>query len=137
MPDDFLTDYSLEYPGEQNQRRQAYRVRVPGLKVSIGEKGEELFFPVLDLSVKGVAFDPVEYVREFVEDTEIELSLWLRNKLYLSLLKAKVVRVGNGIVACQFQNLDYRQELCLDKLVLEVQKKNISLIKKRRNAKNK
>ena len=50
-------------------------------------------------------------------------------------LKAKVMRVlDRGIIGCNFLTMERRQEIKLDKLVLEVQKRLIELRKAKRAA---
>ncbi|WP_457571234.1 PilZ domain-containing protein [Desulfovulcanus sp.] len=128
MSKEYLIDFDVKYPGEEQLKRQAYRIKLPGLKVSLEGERQNLF-PVLDLSATGMAFEPARHVH-FMEGALINVSLWWQNKLILSNLKARIVRVANKLVACQFEEMDYRQELKLDKFILEVQKKMISLKKK-------
>lgn len=79
----------------------------------------------------GLAFRDKE--KGFTEGEHIEFELHLNKKLFLSGVTAKVMRVlDNGLIGCNFENLDHRKEARLDKLVLEVQKRMIELKKKSR-----
>ena len=128
MTKEYLFDLDVKYPGEERLKRKAYRVQLVGLKVSLDGSG--MSFSVLDLSATGVAFDPGAHKHNFVKGAIISISLWWKNKLIMEGLKARIVRVANKLVACQFEKMDYKQELKLDKLILEVQKKMIALKKK-------
>ena len=128
MSEEYLFNLDVKYPGEDKLKRKAYRIQVPGLKLS--QDGSRITFPVFDLSATGVAFDPGAHKHNFVKGAIISISLWWKNKLIMEGLKARIVRVANKLVACQFEKMDYKQELKLDKLILEVQKKMIALKKK-------
>ena len=62
--------------------------------------------------------------------------LLLNKRLFLGDLKGKVMRVitEKGIIGCNFDGMERRQEIKLDKLVLEVQKRLIELRKAKRDA---
>jgi hypothetical protein len=57
----------------------------------------------------------------------LDSELYIGKTRYLTGIKLKVIRrlTGSG-VACAFQSLSGRQEIILDKLLLEIQKRNIA-----------
>jgi hypothetical protein len=59
--------------------------------------------------------------------------LKIKDKVFLDELKVKAMRVlNNGLVGFNFQELDRRKQIKLDKLVLEVQKRLIAYKKAKR-----
>ncbi|HMM37947.1 MAG TPA: PilZ domain-containing protein [Desulfovibrio sp.] len=119
-------DFDVRLPNDDDQLRKAFRTRVPGLLVRIAGSGKE--YQVKDLSASGFAI--LEEAKVFKEGQPFEFDLLLARKLFLSQVKGRVMRIlDNGIVGCNFQDLDRRQEMKLDKLVLEVQKRLIELRK--------
>ncbi|MES9994892.1 PilZ domain-containing protein [Desulfovibrio aminophilus] len=119
-------DFDVRLPNDDDQLRKAFRTRVPGLLIRIAESGKE--YQVKDLSASGFAI--LEEAKVFKEGQPFEFDLLLARKLFLSQVKGRVMRIlDNGIVGCNFQDLDRRQEMKLDKLVLEVQKRLIELRK--------
>lgn len=119
-------DFDVRLPNDDDQLRKAFRTRVPGLLIRVADSGKE--YQVKDLSASGFAI--LEEARVFKEGQAFEFDLLLARKLFLSQIKGRVMRVlDNGIVGCNFQDLDRRQEMKLDKLVLEVQKRLIELRK--------
>ncbi len=118
---------------EEDKLRQAYRTRVPGLDIRINSKRGPLDFPVSDISALGFAFE--DNPRGYSPGQEFTFDLLLAKKLFLGDLKAKVMRVlDRGIIGCNFLVMERRQEIKLDKLVLEVQKRLIELRKAKRAA---
>lgn len=123
-----LLDFSIEYPGEKDLKRQAYRLHVPGLSIRI--QGQEASCPVIDLSPLGLAFK--HEGRAFSLGQTFTLDLYARDKLWVDGLNAKIVRVREkSQVACVFVGLTRVQERALDTLTLEIQKRLIDLRKKK------
>jgi hypothetical protein len=61
----------------------------------------------------------------------LEVDFVLGDKLLLAKAGVQVVRTtSDGLIGCMFSDLTLKQEAKLDKLVLEVQKRMISLRKK-------
>lgn len=88
-------------------------------------------FDVADLSAMGLAF--MDSAKGFTEGQVIEFDLLINKKVFLNKLTAKVMRVlDKGIIGCNFEGVDHRKEVKLDKLVLEVQKRLIAIKKKSR-----
>jgi len=118
-------DFSFSLDQEEG-KRQAFRTRVPGL--TCRETGREPEYPVKDISATGLAFFCEEKV--FSGGDELRLDLLINRRVYIGDIKARVIRIfGDGAVGAEFAGLDRRQEEKLDKLVLEVQKRMISMRK--------
>jgi len=122
-------DISFSMAGdEQGVQRRAFRAKIPGLAVFVSSVGEA--FEVGDVSAMGLAFQGGG-TKAFSEGQSIEFDLLINKKVFIPKLHAKVMRLlGNGLIGCNFENMDRRQEVKLDKLVLEVQKRTIALRKK-------
>jgi len=110
-------------------QRRAFRAKIPGVTIRIPAKNA--VYETADLSAMGLAFlDPT---KGFKEGSVVEFDLLINKKVFLTQLTAKVMRVlDNGIIGCNFEGVDHRKEVKLDKLVLEVQKRMIALKKKSR-----
>ena len=130
---DFTDEFEFILPGEELNKRQAYRIQISGLAVAVeGREGE---YPVHDISAAGVAFLPPGN-ESFTVGEEHDTTLLLKGNTILSSISGKVARVlDNGIVGMVFTNLDVRREAKLDKLILEVQKRLISKRKAESNKK--
>lgn len=127
MPGD---DFSFVLPEDAKSKRQAYRVSFPGLAIRI--LGRKLPYPVIDLSATGLAYRDEE--QSFTLGQKIRLDLYVRDKVWVEGLAAKLVRIrDNGLTACVFEDLTTAQERLLDKLTLEIQKR---LILKRKQQEN-
>ena len=102
-------------------RRRAFRAVPPGLTVRV--EGTLDSFDVNDISAGGVCMTAPEI--RFEKGRNLRLDLLIAGRLFLKGVEALVVRAVPGECACAFQNLTRHQELKLDKLVLEVQKRDI------------
>ncbi len=118
-------DYDIKLTS-QEVRRGAYRTRVPGLTAKLENCDTE--FTVKDLSVSGLGIiDAASHLKEGQTTT---VDLFISKRLYLKGVPCSVLRVlDNGTVGLMFEKLERRQEVRLDKLVLEVQKRLIALKK--------
>lgn len=122
-------DLKINVPNEDERLRQAFRTRVPGFNAVI--EGLEGKFPVKDLSATGFAVS--ESRNSFTEGEVYVVSLMLKEKTFLGTVQAKAMRVmENGLTGFNFHEIDRRQQIKLDKLVLEVQKRLIALKKAKR-----
>jgi len=111
--------------------RQAFRTRVPGLDVRVITQAGPQDFSVSDISALGFAF--ADKPRNYSLGMIFSFDLLLNKRLFLGDLKGKVMRVlPEGIIGCNFEAMERRQEIKLDKLVLEVQKRLIELRKAKR-----
>mgnify|MGYP001556768732 CR=1 FL=1 len=121
-------DFSISINGEGSNKRQAFRARIPGLRLLV--QGAKTGYAVRDLSALGLAFKAPPGV--FRKGMQYKCQLFLRDKRLLDGLAIVVVRIEEpGLVGCTFANLDMRQEDALNKLVLEVQKLVIEEQKRR------
>jgi hypothetical protein len=121
--------YTFNWPDE-GMPRKAYRISLPGLVVRIKE--QKKFYVVKDISACGVAFSPNSGKGSFEIGQKLTIALIYRKRLIVRELLARVVRSQETIVACEFIDLDHRQEYRLDKFVLEVQKILINKQKRQR-----
>lgn len=117
---------ALDFYIEQDSRHQrtSYRVATHGLFFYLDEVAQT--FDVCDLSSGGCCLRaPAE---SLAVDRILSGDLHIGNASYLTALKLKVVRhIAGGNVACAFQALERRQEFMLDKLLLEIQKRGITI----------
>ena len=117
---------SLKFKFNNNEPsdRYAFRLAVPGLVAKLS--GFDGAFPLLDISAGGLAIkaDRTDNMRPG-QETVIEIMSVSQKKILRC--SARLVRVSqhNGAVAFEFINLNAFQEASLDKLVLEVQKREI------------
>lgn len=125
-------DFEIKLDGD-DKLRQAFRTRVPGLDVRVITQNGPQDFPVNDISATGFAF--ADSPRKYSSGMVFSFDLLLGKRLFLGDLKGKVMRVlDKGIIGCNFMEMERRQEIKLDKLVLEVQKRLIELRKAKREA---
>jgi hypothetical protein len=125
-------DFTFELEGELS-RRTAHRERIRGLTAQLEDSGE--VYVVHDVSASGVALaDPEEKLKP---GRVCQLTLAIGQKTLVSGFPATVVRdSGKGLSGLAFGQLSLRQEAWLDKLVLEIQKRRITLRKARDVAEN-
>lgn len=122
-------DFSIGGTDADGSQRRAFRAKIPGVMVFVPSRG--MSFDVVDLSAMGLAF--TDAAKGFTEGQSIEFDLLINKKVFLNKLTAKVMRVlDKGIIGCNFEGVDHRKEVKLDKLVLEVQKRLIAIKKKSR-----
>ncbi|MFV0421776.1 PilZ domain-containing protein [Oleidesulfovibrio sp.] len=115
-------ELDLVFTGSGGQR-QAFRTRIKGLEAFL--EGRGLFLPVRDISGNGCSVDAEG--QDFVVGDDFQVDLYVNKKLFLAGLAATVVRrLPDGALGCSFDRLDRRQEARLDKLILEVQKRQIA-----------
>ena len=121
-----MSDMDIKMGDGGESVRQAYRTRVPGFEVKFLKSGT--IYDVKDLSASGFAVQ--EDPKAFSSGDSCPVEFYLNKKLFLGDVTAKVTRVVHqGIVGFTFEELDRRQIIKLDKLVLEVQKRLIQLRK--------
>ncbi|GAB6057314.1 PilZ domain-containing protein [Desulfonatronum parangueonense] len=115
-----LLDFSIDFDETDSQRRRGYRVHFPGLTVWIPE--QESYYSVIDLSTFGVCFRDEE--KKFSLGQQMLMDINVQGKAWVAGLKAKVVGIRNeALVACNFEELSGLQEIRMDKLSLEIQKR--------------
>jgi len=123
MTDDSRYD-ALDFHLAQNSRHQRgrYRVAMQGLSLYLEDVAQA--FEISDLSAGGCSLRASAALlavgRIFNGD------LHIGETSYLVDLKIKIIRhIAYNSVACAFQTLSRQQELALDKLLLEIQKRSI------------
>lgn len=125
-------DFDIELDSDE-KLRQAYRTRVPGLDVRVVTTTGPQDLQVRELSATGFSFSAP--ARDYSLGQILSFDMLLCKRLFLGSLKAKVIHVlDQGVIGCNFLEMERRQEIKLDKLVLEVQKRLIELRKARRDA---
>lgn len=115
-----LFDYNPIEPSD----REAYRTAVPGLVAKLS--GFEGVFPIMDISANGLALkaDDSSSMRPW-QEAIVEIMSVSQKKIMRCSIRLVRVNKDNGIVGFEFINLNAFQEASLDKLVLEVQKREI------------
>ncbi len=122
-------DFSYQ-PAEPNGgNRKTFRTTFPGLAVRVNNGEED--HPVHDISSGGVAFSGEGL--NLGSGDACMLTLCIAGRPYLADLAAVVVRVRSADCGCVFRALNRRQEIQLDKLILETQKRIIAKIKAARD----
>ena len=124
MADDCRYD-ALDFYIEQHfkHQRSGYRVAARGLTLYLDDIAQR--FDILDLSSNGcrlrASAEPLAAGRILSGD------LYIGNAGYLADLAVKVIRhIADNSVACAFQALSRQQEIMLDRLLLEIQKRSIA-----------
>lgn len=125
-----MEEFDFSLPGADEHSRRAYRTCVPGLEAYVHERGRA--YVVKDLSAMGMGMQVQDKDRFTVNET-FTCDLMLNKKTFLTGIRATVMRIAaNNLAGCNFEAMDKRMEARLDKLVLEVQKRLISLRKAQR-----
>jgi len=130
MPDD--NSYAeLDFNIALNSPRQRgrYRVDARGLSLHLDDVAQT--FPLRDFSSTGCNLcAPAEGL---TRGRIFNGTLYIGNVSYLADIKVMVVRhVADNSVACIFRSLTRQQEIMLDKLLLEMQKRRITSYATRR-----
>lgn len=120
-----LDDIQFSLKSSAPVQRGAYRAMVRGLHVRIED--DDAQYPVHDISAVG--FSMVSPSPLYEVGRILKVRLEIRNRPIVYGIEAKVVRwIPSGLVACSFHSLTRQQEYALDKLVLEIQKRQIAQI---------
>ncbi|MDR2696533.1 MAG: PilZ domain-containing protein [Deltaproteobacteria bacterium] len=124
MPDDSRHD-ALDFTIARRSpcRRGRYRVAARGLSMYLNDVAQA--FEIGDLSSSGCNLRaPAELL---AVGRIFDSGLYIGNTSYLTNIRLKVIRrLAGGGIACVFQSLSRRQEIMLDKLLLEIQKRSIA-----------
>ncbi len=131
---DYTDEFSLRLEKDPDPgvgMRSSFRTTPVGVQALIHGP-----FPVLydvnDISAGGLCMAVPEGA--CVKGESLVLDIVIAGKRYLSGLAADVVRAAGTECACAFRGLNRQQELKLDKLVLEMQKRYIARRKQEREA---
>ena len=133
--EDFSTDLSFSLPEEYSseKRRASVRVRPMGMRVRLTGRDEVSFFEVDDISAGGLHMKSP--ARLFAAGQNIVLDIFVLDRCCIGALKARIVRSTENGCAVAFETLSRDQELRLDKIVLEMQKRAIAQLKKEQQEK--
>jgi hypothetical protein len=124
MTDDSRYD-ALVFHITQNARhgRGRYRVSANGLSLYCDELDQTC--DIRDLSSSGCSLRV--QAERLIVGRIFNGDLHIGNSCYLADLKLKVVRqLDHNTIACAFQVLSRQQEIMLDKLLLEIQKRSLA-----------
>ncbi len=129
----FLTpeDFNIQFKGKLGPRR-CVRVSHPDLKVVTSPPEEE--YPVKDINTYGVAFRCRE--SGYLPGDILILSIIYKKENILQGIRAKVKRIIEDTICCEFIDLGRREEYALDKLVLSIQKEQIKRKKSKQGGEN-
>ncbi len=112
-------DFKIKFKGKWGQRR-CVRVSHPQLKILLNSEKE---YPVKDINTYGVAFKCKDC--GYLPGDICSLSIVYKGEEILKDIKAKVKRLAQDTVCCEFVDLGRQEEYTLDKLVLAIQKEEI------------
>ena len=134
MPHSSLYD-ELDFSIALNSPRQRGRYRVATQGLSLHMDDAEQAFDIGDLSSSGCNLRVPEALLAVGQIFGGNLHIGYAS--YLTDLKLKVVRhISKNSIACTFQALSRQQEITLDTLLLEIQKRGITTYAARRRRKN-
>ena len=130
MTDDSSCD-TLDFHIERyhaGYQRGCYRIAAGGLSVHLDDPAQTFDLDVL--SANGCSLRAPSDM--FAVGRILNGDLYIGNTRYLANLRLKVIRhVADNIIACGFSALNSRQEIMLDRLLLEMQKRDITIHAKR------
>ncbi|WP_243367565.1 PilZ domain-containing protein [Fundidesulfovibrio soli] len=122
-----MNELEFSYEGDANEHRKAFRASMPGLVALAAGMPEP--YHVGDVSAGGISLaDPRSLLQP---GDERELDLVCKGRKLISGLAARVARRNGELAGLTFTDLTLIQEQKLDKLVLEVQKYQITQSKNR------
>lgn len=108
--------------------RQSYRATLPGLTAVVAGRA----FPVNDISSGGMCVTMPG--GRLSKGQELPFDLFIAGRLFLKDVHARVVRPSSAECAFVFQQMPPQQEAKLDKLILELQKREIIRQRQARDA---
>jgi hypothetical protein len=123
LDDDRYATLDFHFALNSPRQRGRYRVATRGLSLYLDDLAQT--FDICDLSSSGCRLRaPAEL---FTVGRILNSNLHIGSTSYLAGIKLKVIRhIANNSIACVFQALSRQQEIMLDKLVLEIQKRSIT-----------
>lgn len=117
------SELSIDLPSSDNVSREAYRTSFRGLHVYIDEWSD--LFKVMDISATGCSIHVTSTNYEVSQI--IYLDIIIAKKIIVKSLQTEIVRLlSDSVIACAFRELSSKQEYTLDKLMIEIQKKQVS-----------
>lgn len=122
----YIEEIEFTLDQAETLHRGAYRTRVRGLQARIDD--DNMRYDVYDISASGCSMLAPQNAYEI--GRILTMTLEIKGTPIVPYLQAKVVRyVSTELVACAFQESTLAQEFALDKLVLEIQKRQIARYK--------
>lgn len=116
-------DLSFDLPSDGNVKRSAYRAKFRGIFVRMD--GANKVYEIIDISTTGWRMRTEPH--EFKLGRILCANIIIGRRVIVNSLQTEVVRLlSDSVVACAFRELSRRQEYNLDKLILEIQKREIS-----------
>lgn len=118
-----MDDFDFSIQSQAPDQRSAFRAMVRGIQARI--TSTHALYEVYDVSVNGCSI--VAPLHDFTVGTLLEITLEIKSHALLPDLKVKVARhIPSGLVAFSFLELTRPQEYILDKIILELQKRQIA-----------
>jgi len=116
-------DLAFDIPSDGNANRSAYRAKFRGIFAIL--EGDSKSYEIMDISVTGwrIKVEP----SKFKVGRLLQANVIIGRRVIVRSLQIEVVRLlSDSVIACAFRELTRRQEYNLDKLILEIQKREIS-----------
>lgn len=118
-----MDDLNFSLNTQSSEQRSAYRAMVRGIQMRI--KATNALYEIHDISAHGCSI--AAPLHEFALKETVTIDLEIKGQAILRGLDALVARhVPNGLVGFSFDTPTAQQELVLDKIVLEIQKRQIA-----------
>lgn len=114
----------FEYNSNSPFERQAYRTPVQGLVATLS--GFEGTFPIINISGNGLSLKVCNFDNMRAgQEVTVEVMSVSKKKFISCTVQLVRVITSKEMICCEFTNLSKYQEESLDKLVLEVQKREL------------
>lgn len=117
--------FNIRFPLDARQQRGAYRASARGLQLRAEDDGA--VYDIRNISRLGCRLTAPAC--PYVVGRTLGVRLEAGGRVLLAGFQARVLRaLSDGDLACSFQGLTPQQECVLDKLVLEIQKRQIARV---------
>lgn len=118
-----MGEFDFDVDNSAPQQRGAYRAMVRGIQARI--LASNALYEVYDISISGCSI--AAPLHSFTIGTIMEMDFEIKGKTLIRSLKTKVMRhVPSGLVGFCFVEPTRQHETVLDKIILEVQKRQIA-----------
>jgi hypothetical protein len=117
-------DFNFTFPELGGNKREMYRVVVPGLKLIHRQSG--LVCEAANISASGVLLKNPPAGPQLSMGQELIVDLVVGDHVLLDGIQVQVIHVEPGKTGCRLVDLSYRDETVLDKLILDAQKRQIA-----------
>lgn len=126
-------EFNFTFPELGGNKREMYRVVVPGLKLV--HRQSETAWESANISASGVLLKNLTVGPQLTMGQELIVDLVVGQSVLLSDIQVQVIHVEPGKTGCRLVDLNYREETVLDKLILDAQKRQISKRKEEKTGK--